>query len=70
MRPTDQGQRMRMAVHDLAQHCASATLAVDTSLELARRAAVPAVILRLEAAAEELAHVQRRLRELGRLLTA
>lgn len=50
-------------VHDLAQPCASATLALETATELARRQASADVVQRLEAAAEALDVLRAKLRQ-------
>ncbi len=45
-------------IHEFAQPCASAALAVDTALELARRAAAEEIIERLTSAAQALEDCQ------------
>lgn len=60
-------EALRVAVHDLSQPAASAALAIDTALELSRRAGAEAIQRRLEGAASALETLRRHLVDLARL---
>lgn len=61
----DQQRLLGQTIHELAQPCASAVLAVDTALELAHRAGQCELVMRLESAAAALAVLQNKLRRAG-----